>query len=134
MPSGNEKPRAKVGTAPPSHSSDPLGVAGSSAALLPCNLLPSPPSHEQWPLEPGQQLDVRRSPERRALGREGSAREGRAVLGARTDSARAGVGRGGRAEASQGEGRGQLWAESWARSPALKMERRRGLAGEGARR
>lgn len=134
MPIGNEKPEAKVGTAPPSHPSAPLGVDRSSAAPLPCNLLPSPPSYGERPLATGQQLDVRRSPERQALGGEGSAREGRAGLGTSTGSARAGVGRGGRAEAGQGEGRGQLWAGSRARPPALKMERRRGLAGEGARR
>lgn len=49
-----------------------------------------------------------------------------------------GWGGGGRAEPGDGtgggSGGGQLWARSPARPPALKMERRRGLVGEGARR
>ena len=90
---------------------------------------------ELRPPAPQQQLDVRRSPERGARGREGIAGEGGVGRRARAGSASAG---GGRAEpgdcAGGGREGGQLWAGSRARPPALKMERRRGLAGEGARR
>lgn len=75
-----KKPGAKVGTASPTHPSDPLGTARSSAAPLPCNLLPSPPSQRAAAAAAGAAARCQEKPGAPSAGKGGErpGREGRA--------------------------------------------------------
>lgn len=124
------------GSSSPLISTAPTETPKSLVRLSASSSSPLRLAGERRPPAPQQQLDVRRSPARGARGREGDCRGGEGWGGERARARP--VRGGGRAEPGNGAGGGreggQLWAGSRARPPALKMERRRGLAGEGARR